>query len=375
VNLRNKQYCIFNEQYDKETYLKKVAELNLSSYGSLLRVLERANKLAAKHPVKFMRGAFNSNSTGDELYHSKNTRNAFASTDLEDCAYILTGQRAKDCEDCYVAVEKAERAYDCIGAAGCQNIIANHLGWFNFDSTYTDCCENSHNLFMCVGLRKKQYCILNKQYTKEEYEALIPRLKKHMDDMPYIDIKGRIYKYSEFFPGELSPYAYNETIAQEYFPLTKEDATTNNYGWANEVEKSYVVTMPADSISDDIRTVGDDIKSAVIGCEHEGTCAEKCTKAFKLTPQEFQFYKQYNLPLPRFCPNCRHYQRISGRNSITLSHRTCQCAGKSSQNGIYQNQVVHYHEDAPCANEFETPNASHRADIVYCEQCYQSEVI
>ena len=43
-----------------------------------------------------------------------------------------------------------------------------------------------------------------------------------MNEMPYKDKKGNIYKYGEFFPAELSPFFYNETTAQEYFPLTKE---------------------------------------------------------------------------------------------------------------------------------------------------------
>ncbi|MEI8092157.1 MAG: hypothetical protein WCG98_08430 [bacterium] len=28
----------------------------------------------------------------------------------------------------------------------------------------------------------------------------------------------------EFFPTSLSPFGYNETVAMEYFPLTKEEA-------------------------------------------------------------------------------------------------------------------------------------------------------
>ena len=47
------------------------------------------------------------------------------------------------------------------------------------------------NIFGCVGVQNKQYCILNKQYTKEEYEALVPKIIEHMTDMPYMDAKGR----------------------------------------------------------------------------------------------------------------------------------------------------------------------------------------
>ena len=41
-------------------------------------------------------------------------------------------------------------------------------------------CAASSNLFGCVGLKSKEYCILNKQYTKEAWEALVPQIIEHM---------------------------------------------------------------------------------------------------------------------------------------------------------------------------------------------------
>src|SRR3990167_8842209 len=94
----------------------------------------------------------------------------------------------------------------------------------SYDVILSEDCHNSNNLFACIGLRNKSYCILNKQYTKEEYEKLVPRIIEHMNTMPYIDKKGRVYKYGEFFTPELSPFAYNETVAQDYFPITEKEA-------------------------------------------------------------------------------------------------------------------------------------------------------
>ena len=45
---------------------------------------------------------------------------------------------------------------------------------------YTRECFACKYCFGCVGLRNKSYCILNKQYTKEEYETLVPRIIAHM---------------------------------------------------------------------------------------------------------------------------------------------------------------------------------------------------
>ena len=38
--------------------------------------------------------------------------------------------------------------------------------------------------------------------------------------MPYVDRKGRVDKYGEFFPTELSHFVTTKP-SQEYFPLTK----------------------------------------------------------------------------------------------------------------------------------------------------------
>ncbi len=282
--------------------------------------------------------------------------------------------------------------YEVIGGA-----ISNYLNrfsyvsWTNRDFYYSDNCHNSSDLFGCVGLRNKQYCILNKQYTKTEYEKLVPKIIEHMNQMPYIDKKGRVYKYGEFFPPELSPFCYNETIAQEHFPLTKEEAIQQGYSWKEPEERNIKLDIKTEDLPDHIKDVPDDIIGKVIQCAHakfkarragsdlaqtlEADCNEQCTTAFKIIPQELEFYRKMNLPLPRLCPNCRHYQRLKQRNPLKLWYRKCQCAEEKSENGVYKNTIKHFHGSEPCPNEFETTYAPDRPEIVYCEKCYLQEVV
>ena len=191
-----------------------------------------------------------------------------------------------------------------------------------------------------------------------------------------------IYRYGEFFPPELSPFAYNETIAQEYFPLTKEQAIDKGYRWKDPETRNYKITLKTEQIPDHIKDVKDDIVNQIIQCGHydmdskKTVCNEQCATAFKIIPQELEFYRKMNLPLPRLCPNCRHYQRIKQRNPLKLWHRKCQCAGEKSDNKVYQNTIEHNHHGTDhCPNEFETSYAPERKEIVYCEKCYQEEVI
>ena len=108
-----------------------------------------------------------------------------------------------------------------------------------------------------------------------------------------------------------------------------------------------------------------------------GTCNEQCTTAFKIIKSELDFYRKMNLPLPRLCPNCRHYQRIKQRNPLKLWHRKCMCNGSTSSPNNnstihqYNNTVIHTHGNEPCPNEFETTYSPDRPEIVYCEACYQ----
>jgi len=231
---------------------------------------------------------------------------------------------------------------------------------------------SSSNLFGCVGLRNKQYCILNKQYAKEEYEELVPKIIAHMNEMPCTDKQVRTYKYGEFFPAELSPFAYNETVAQEYFPLTKEEALEQGYAWKDPDARDYKITKKPGELPDNIKDVHESILKEVIGCAHEGKCLHQCTSAFKIIEPELQFYGKMNVPLPRLCPNCRHYERLAQRNPLHLWRRKCMCLPTGRQ--AIRNTAKHFHGDDPCPNEFETSYAPDRPEIIYCEQCYNAEV-
>ena len=233
----------------------------------------------------------------------------------------------------------------------------------NQDSQYNEECHDSVNIFGCEGLRKKSYCILNKQYTKEEYEELLPKIIEQMTTMPFIDVKGLVYKYGEFFPSDLSPFAYNESIAQEYFPLDKNEALKHGYLWEDGEARNYKIDIENEAIPDIIEDVTEDIVNKVIACEHMGKCREQCTEAFKITGEEFKFYKRMSLPLPRLCPNCRHYQRLKLRNPLKLWSRKCVCKKEN-----------HFHGADKCEVEFKTSYSPDRPEIIYCEKCYQQEI-
>ena len=236
---------------------------------------------------------------------------------------------------------------------------------------YSMNCHNSHDLFGCIGLRNAEYSILNKQYSKTDYEALIKKIRDHMDATPYIDAKGRRYPYGEFFPLEISPFAYNETLAQEYFPIDKNMAQDRGYAWKDSDVKNHAITKDASALPDAIADIPDSIVDEVIGCAHKGNCKDQCTMAFRILKEDLIMHRAASLPLPRLCPNCRHFKRLEQRIPMKLWHRQCACDYK-----VYDNIVAHpSHQEGRCPNDFETSYDPDRPEIVYCESCYNSEIL
>ena len=355
IGLVNKQYHIFNEPHTQKKYMEFLKSNNIGSFKNHQKSLKKLQELSLKVPRRYARIFKSVNSDGDDLLEVRNTHNSFSSRQAEDSKYLFfCRNQTKDCYDTSFQGFGAELLYEIAHGFAGSNTAFSIRNLYNQNTYYSEECQNCLNIFGCEGLRKRQYCILNKEYTKKEYEELLPRVIKHMNEMPYVDNKGRVYKYGEFFPSELSPFAYNETIAQEYFPLSKEEIIESGHAWQNPEERNYKIDVENEDIPDNIQYVTEDIVGKVIACEHAGLCKEQCTEAFKIIPEEFKFYKRMNLPLPRLCPNCRHYERLKARNPLRLWNRKCMKKG--------------------CENEFKTSYAPDRLEIVYCEKCYQQEI-
>jgi hypothetical protein len=323
-------------------------------------------------------------STGDDIWHSKACKHCFATEGSENCKYGFVLNKTKDSYDSNFTYPSGEESYEIV------SLIESTKSLFSIAPIsnsmyvkYIDTCVAVNQVFGCISLKKKSFCILNKQYSREEYEKMEVKIKEHMNSMPYIDARGRIYRYGDFFPSEISPFAYNESLAQEYFNLDKQSVLYQGWGWKDPEERNYKIQIPDDQLPDHIKDVKDDLINKIIECGHKGECNEQCTTAFKIIEPELQFYKKMNLPLPRLCPNCRHYQRLKQRNPLKLWHRKCMCAGKKLEirnekletSHQYQNTIKHFHGDNSCPNEFETSYSPNRQEIIYCEQCYNAEVV
>lgn len=206
-NLVRKKYCILNEQYTQSEYENKIKELRRQPLEILWQQFE---ELKRRHPHKNLNVINCKDCYGDYLINSDNCINAFSGKECQDCRYTFLTEKAKDCMDCDITGWPAELCYE--GTSNGVNAFMNRFSsicWTCSNICYCDSCFNSGDLFGCIGAAGKHFCILNKQYSEEEYKELTEMAISHM---------RKTKEWGEFFPMEISPFQYEETIAQEYYP-------------------------------------------------------------------------------------------------------------------------------------------------------------
>ncbi|MFA6177573.1 MAG: hypothetical protein WC694_01605 [Candidatus Paceibacterota bacterium] len=366
TNLRNKSYCMWNEQFSREEYHKKIAEYSFKDYRTIQELKNKFREICLKSLHRFAVKIKTVDSTGDNLEGTKNCKICFDATgDIEDAKFSHWAVKSlKDAYDSGPGVGEGEMLYEVFdtGIGGSRNLFGSVIYGSN-DIEYSFNCHGSSNLFGCIGVRNKKYCILNKQYSKEEYEKLIPKIEQQMNEVPYVDKRGIVYKYGEFFPSELSTFCYNETQAQDYFPLSKEQAIKMGYRWREKKVNEYQTTIEAKDLPSSLDDVTDSITKEIIGCDNKEKSSNCCRGAYKITIDELNLYRKLGVPLPRLCFLCRHENRLKMRNPMKIWHRSCMCDKEN-----------HFHGNEKCEVEFETSYAPDRPEIVYCEKCYQQEV-
>ena len=350
VNLRNKKYIFFNEQLTKEEYQTKISQIDLGSLSTYTRLKREAQEHYKNFPARAVYEDFSQNCTGSYVFESKNCKECFDVNQSQDSKYLMLMKlgSVKDCYDYTDWGYNAELICDCIVVG--DNVSNIKFCWYVYQNSsnmeYSALCVGCKDCFGCVGLKKKQYCILNKQYTKEEYFKLREEIVEHMNIVPFLDKKGLIYKYGEYFPMEFSSYPYNNSFANLFFPKTKTEIINEGLAWYETEDKKYPITLSAINLPDNIRDAKDEIIKEVISCNN-------CKKAYKITQQELDLSRKLNVPLPHECPFCRINDKINKWVSqMKQVDRLC----------------------SKCKIRLRTHLKKEDAENILCKKCYQQEV-
>ncbi len=181
VALTHKKYCIFNKQYTKQEYFKKVKELKKEEPDNIFALMF---ELKEKIPHPASRQVDNVNCPyGNYIYNSKNCYWSFGTFESTNSGYTYYCSRLKNCWDVFSSGGEQ-------GTAKCYSIVSTQN---SVDSAFLDFCEGCSNCyyslslinctdcFGCVGLKNKKYCILNNQLTKEKYERAMKSIIKELE--------------------------------------------------------------------------------------------------------------------------------------------------------------------------------------------------
>lgn len=350
ANLRGKKYYVFNKPYSREEYFKEIKKWDLGSYASYREAQELAEKHWRTLSPKPTMDEFTTDCSGRNVFQSKNCKECFEVVGAEDSKYLLLTPMppVKDSYDVSSWGDNMSRCYECsnVGEFVSDVRFCNECGINLYSAEYCKLSTGGWNHFGCVSMKKGDYCILNRKYPQDEYEKLRARIIERMNSMPYADAKGRAYRYGEFFPSELSPFAYNETIVSRFFPLSEKEAVASGYRWQAIGQGDHPPTMKARDLPDHIKDAPDRILEEIVGCE-------KCGRGFKIVKMELDFLRRMRLPLPRRCPFCRIGEKFDQWvKNLRVFRRAC----------------------AKCGSEFETNYPEEEAGYILCKKCYLAEI-
>lgn len=339
VNLRNKRYCIFNEQKTKKEYEEFMTENTPFSHHQLSLFKEKFWELVKSLPINASRNINTTNVSGVLV---ENAQNLYDVTDFKNSENVRHSDSVlshKDSMDILFSGGNSHHLYmtSNIGSQA-SNVKFSMSSKYCTDSEFIFNSKNLTNCFMCYGLENKSYCVLNKQYSPEEYWLLVDKIKSDML------IRG---EYRESMDLKFSAQAYNFSMASISYPMSDANALSLGAYIAKEPETNAtgIEVIAAEDVPDTIDLVDDSILPKAILCEKTG-------RPFRITDSELAFYRKMKLPLPRIHPS----------NRLERKYRFSPCGTRF------------YSNCAKCGLNIQSIFNPEEGYNLHCEKCYQNEV-
>lgn len=286
--LDNQSYCINNQQLEKDEYLKQKKEI-LSKKELFLNYYVKVNQIGNNIGSKNSRWNFNLYSEdiidGHYTYQVKWWKNLIlvwwenGDEDMYDC-FTAGSLRATDFYGVMWAGINADNVYCSCHIDGCSNIYYSYKLW------------SCSYCLGCIGLKNKQYCILNKQYSREERYKLANKILEQMNNN---------WLLWEFFPWWLNPMYFNDTCAAVIKDFEKKEILDKWFLW-HDGEVKVDVPSWADVISiadlDNYQELENNewkIDSEIM----KKVVADDKWNYYRIVKMEYDFLMKYWLPLPR----------------------------------------------------------------------------
>ena len=337
---RNKKYLWFNEQLTQTEWEKRRAEVDLGSRQVSTEYKEQYDQLVAKAvwPENFNEKV--ENSTGEYL------------TEVTDCemVYFANGGARNEYHTTW-SMGKTENNSFCANPSGSQySYLSSAINSCNKalfsiwtvrsqNVEYCQDCYDCEDCFACVGLRHKRFCILNKQYSEDEYWDQVDKIKCAMLDSS---------EYGEPMSGRFTVGYFMESGSVRYFQSDREfgekigahlfDPNTND-AIGEELMKSMDVT-DANNAPDSC----DDLDGWVWKVLYDSGY----NRRYAYLPSEVDLYKRLRIAPPVEHHVKRVYDFVQGSNNGVFKDSQCVQCGKKvmvSTNPKFPNRKIYCKKD------------------------------
>ncbi len=290
-NLENMSYCIKNKQYAKEEYQAEKKRI-LEHKGSFEKIIASLPTTSTNYGSE--------NVQGNHIINSTNVQNGYYANRLENGRNVI----------CVWWEDQEKNFYDMFDAGvHSSDMYANEWSWVYSNNIYCSSqVERSSNIFhsyylvncsycfACVWLQNRQYCILNKQYEKEEWEEKVHEI--------FVEMEQR-WELGSFFPASMNPFYFNDTWASLIEEFEKDEIVSEWYLRRNEEIK---VDIPQWMEIVELENLSQYEWREEIGWEKKRVINPEILKkvirdqkgnVFRVIKQEYDFLMKYSLPLPR----------------------------------------------------------------------------
>ena len=301
-------------------YREKMQAVEWDNFQQIEDLWAQFLEFARTQPQPAIRGVELGSSTGDFINNCENAQRCFDSRGLRDCVNCLGIDTANDCMDYFSWGQNVELIY-CTTRCG-YNSTNVKFCFLTYESCadveYCITCFSCKNCFGCVGLRHKEYCILNTQYSRDEYLDLRKRIVAQMSDPQATPAE---YAYGEYFPYSLSCFPFNDSDAMYYCPLSKEEALQRGANWYDDPTGPVRPSLDWAAVAQRTKEVTSSICDETLACQSTG-------KLMRITKLELEMYKRRNIPLPRINWESRLLRRFNFYNYPQLYESVCPKSGR-----------------------------------------------
>lgn len=282
-NLRNKKYCIANKQFTKDEYLKEKEKFDLSSRKNYELAKQKFHNLIKTQAWwKNVQNDNCENCIWDSLENDKNCENCFLFQNSEDCVNCIRWYLNKFNVDTLSNLKTEFVYYSCLAQDWCYNLKFCYNVINTKNSEYCAHMLNCKDCFACCGLVWKSYCILNKQYSKEEYEKLVWKIKEYIQ---------KTWEYWKFFPWYFAANSYDESLSWYHFPLSIEEQKKQWFRIRISEERRNEWYLSVENVPDNSQNVSNDICKNVYW-------DDIAKKPFQIKDFDIVFCKKQKVPLP-----------------------------------------------------------------------------